>query len=60
LLAQCVVQSLRDAGGPLSEWVDPERAPFDPSRPLPFSDFHVPPSPSLVGQSGLQERPDGN
>ena len=44
-LARCVVQSIRDQKLPLAPYLVPDVAAFDPARPDPLSDFHVPTSP---------------
>ena len=44
-LARCVVQSIRDQRLPLAPYLVPDVAAFDPAKPDPLSDFHVPASP---------------
>jgi lysophospholipase L1-like esterase len=44
-LARAIVQSIRDQHLPLEKYLRPNILPFDPARPLPFADWHLPASP---------------
>jgi lysophospholipase L1-like esterase len=44
-LARAIVQSIRDQHLDLEPYLRPGIAPFDPAKPLPFADFHLPMSP---------------
>lgn len=44
-LAQCVVQGIRDAGLPLAQFIAPDFAGFDPSRPDAPESFEIAASP---------------
>lgn len=44
-LACAIVQSIRDQGLPLKRYLRSGIPPFDPAHPLPFSEWHLPPSP---------------
>ena len=47
LLAQGVVQSIRDQHLPLEKYVKAGTPPFRPDQPMRFEDFHLPASPSF-------------
>jgi lysophospholipase L1-like esterase len=44
-LARAVVQSIRDQKLPLEKYLKPGIPVFDPAKPLPFSEWHLPASP---------------
>ena len=44
-LARAIVQSIRDHNLPLKKYLRPGIPPFDPAHPLPFNEWHLPPSP---------------
>jgi lysophospholipase L1-like esterase len=44
-LACAIVQSIRDQKLPLDRYLRPGIASFDPAKPLPFAEFHLPMSP---------------
>jgi lysophospholipase L1-like esterase len=44
-LARAVVQSIRDQHLDLEPYLRPGIPPFNPAKPLPFADFHLPMSP---------------
>jgi lysophospholipase L1-like esterase len=44
-LARAIVQSIRDQHLPLEQYLRPGIAPFDPAKPLPFAEWHLPASP---------------
>lgn len=46
-LARAIVQSIRDQRLPIAKYLRPGIQPFDPAHPLPFAEWHLPPSPAV-------------
>jgi lysophospholipase L1-like esterase len=46
-LASAIVQSIRDQKLPIAAYLRPGIPTFDPAHPLPFAEWHLPPSPSV-------------
>ena len=47
-IAKCVVQRMKDLKLAAAEWVVDDFAGFDPHKPDPRADFHIPPSPLVT------------
>lgn len=52
-IAKLVLQGMRDAKLPIASHIRKDLPRFDPAKPMPLADFHVPPSPTYTDQRPL-------